>query len=98
VSQKRDRLQLKVLPQALQIVDLRSDADVVGPDVAAGPSASQPVIVDEAERIGEAVHFGEQVSEVDIRSAVEDDDRLALANVAEVQPGVADRDVALTRG
>jgi hypothetical protein len=42
------------------------------------------IVVDEAERIGQAIQVREQIVVVEIGSAMEDDDRLPLAAVAEL--------------
>jgi hypothetical protein len=47
-------------------------------------SAASLVVVDEAERIGQAVHLREQIVVVEIGPAMQEGDRLPLANFANI--------------
>jgi hypothetical protein len=58
VAQHRNGVQFEIAPHAVQVLDLRADADLVGLYLSGGPPASPLVVVDEAERVGESIHLG----------------------------------------
>ncbi len=71
--------------------------DLFGLDIPRRLAAPALIIVDEAERSGQAVHVGEQIVVVEIGSAVEEYDRPLLTDVAVIQLSIFDRDGPFTR-
>jgi hypothetical protein len=57
---------------------------------------SSLIVVDEAESIGQAIHIWEQIGVAKIGPAMEDDDRLSVADGAIIQLAILDRDITFT--
>jgi hypothetical protein len=89
VPKDRHRFQPEMAPHEVQILHLRLDTDVVGPDTAGGSPATALVVVDEPEPFGQMIEFGQQVVITEVRSTVQHDDRWALADLADLQSCVA---------
>jgi hypothetical protein len=78
-------LQPEVAPDAVDVVDLGPKVDVLGPNAARRAAATTLVVVDEAERLRQPVELGKQIRVVEVRPAVEHEDRIAGADVAAKQ-------------
>jgi hypothetical protein len=58
VPQQYHRVEVKILTHLLQICDVGCECDVFGLNMIGGSATPTLVVVDETERIGEAVQFG----------------------------------------
>ena len=86
VAEDGDRLEPEGLADRVEIVDLTREVDLVRRSAGERSTAAALVVVHEAERVGQAIHVGEQVLVVEVRSSVQDDDGRAVADLADVQP------------
>src|SRR5262252_4939391 len=75
--------------QRLEIVDFRGDRDILRPDVFSRFSAASLVVIDKVVRIRQAIHLGEEIALVEVRTAMKNDDRASLTDVAGVERHIA---------
>jgi hypothetical protein len=97
VPQQYHRVEVKILPNLLQICDVGCERDVFRVHTIGRSATPALVVVDEMERIGEAVQLGQQIAVVEIGPAMQDDDRLASADFSGIQFHASDRDAAFMR-
>ena len=67
MSQQYHRIEVKILPHFFYVGDFGCDGDILRLHMIRGPATSPLVVVNEAERIGETIHFGQQVALVEVR-------------------------------
>ena len=72
-------------PHPFEVVELRRERDVLRPHALGGSAAAALVVIDEAERVCEPIELRQQVRVVEVRPAVDDDDRMAGADIAAEQ-------------
>lgn len=92
-----DGLQAEMAPHPIEVLDLGSEADVPDPDAIGRPAATALVVVEETERLCEAVQLRQEVGVVEVWPAVHHHDRLSLADVATEQPEPVGGHVCLAR-
>jgi hypothetical protein len=88
---------MKQFAHALEILDLRADADLFGANVAPGLAPASLIVVYEAEGLGQAIHLGKQIVMVEVRSSVEDHERLSSADFAIIQSSTCELNMAFPR-
>jgi hypothetical protein len=93
VAEDRRRLDAEVAAHGLQVRNLGVEAHILGPGIPGRPAAPALVVVREPARICEPVELRPQVAVIEVRPAVEDDDRPAGADLAAVEPPTLDGDV-----
>src|SRR5215475_1739193 len=82
--------------QGLEIVDFGGDRDILRSDVCSRFPAASLVVIDKVVRTRQAIHLGEEIALVEVRTAVKNDDRAPLPDVAGVERHIAcDRNSAL---
>lgn len=94
MPQQRDPIEAVIPPQPLEILDLGRHRDRLGLGASLGSPPAPLVVVEEAERAGENVQLGEQVAVVEVGTAMEDDHRRPVADLAMEQTPVAQRHAA----
>ena len=83
--------QLKMLPQPVEILQIRRQRDLFRANILSRLSASALVIVNEPVRISEMIKFRPQIRVVEIRSTVKHDDRASAPDVTDVKRRIAGR-------
>jgi hypothetical protein len=91
VPEDRHRLQPEMAAHLVQVIHFGLDGDVGGSDAVGRPPATALIVVDDPESLGQTIQLGQQIVVVEVRPAVQHDDRKALADVAEMQPRAAGR-------
>ena len=85
MSEQRRRFEPEALTDAIEIVGLGRHRDVFGLLPRERSAAATLVVVHEMERFGQPIHLGQQVLVVEVGAAVQNHDRDAVADVADVQ-------------
>jgi hypothetical protein len=93
MAEKRRRPEPEPVEHGVQVRHLGADVDVLRLDAVRRTASPPLVVVDEAARVGEPVELRQQVRVVEVRPAVEDDERRAGADLAAVEPRTVDGDV-----
>jgi hypothetical protein len=88
---------VKILLHLLDIGDVGCECYVFGLHMICGSASAPLVVVDEVERIREAVELRHKITVVEIGSAVEHDDWCPLPDFPNIQFRSSDRDLTLTR-
>jgi len=96
VPQQYHGVEVKILSNLFYICDFGCERDVFGLHTIGGPAAPPLIVVDEMERIGQAVQVGHEIAVVEIRSTMEDDDFRTLPELSRIQLCVPNRDMAFT--
>ena len=86
VPENGDRLEPERLPHQIEVADLTRHGDVDGLSPGERPTTATLVVVDDSERISEAIHLGQQILVTEVRSTVHDDDRESGTHITDVQP------------
>jgi hypothetical protein len=86
-----------MLSDLVDVGDIRSERHIFGSHTVGGSTASPLVVVDESVRIGKAVEFRQEITMIEIGSAMQDDDWRAFPNVPRVQLRTSHGDPILTR-
>ena len=91
VAEDRDRVGTGPRADSIDVINLRSDRDVVGPLAAERTSAPALVVEDETEPIRQPVELREQVGVVEVRTTVDQDDRRPAPDVPDEELAPVDR-------
>ena len=82
VAEQGNRFEPELLAYPVEVLDLTGDADGFRRLAQERPAAAPLVVVDEAERLRQPIHLGQQVLVIEIGSSVHDDDRHAMADLS----------------
>src|SRR5438045_4567256 len=89
MPQECGRFEFVVLSDPVEIVDVGRHRHVVRLHMFGGSAASALVVVNEAIPISQSIELGKKVGLIEIRTAVEHDDRLTMPDFSSVKRGVS---------
>ncbi len=75
VPEHRRLFQVKAIPHPIDVLDVRRERDLLGSNAIRRLPAPALVVVDEVVRVGQPIEVGQQIADVEVRSAVEHDRR-----------------------
>src|SRR5262245_4149811 len=91
------RIESEMFTNGIEIGHLGFERHVLRMNARGGLSAASLIVVDQTISIGEPIEIGHEIAMIEIRSAVQNDDRGSLADLARIQLCARDSYMAFMR-
>ena len=85
------------VPHFIEIIDVGCKRNVLGHHLVRGSPTSPLVVVDEPECICQSIQIGQEIPMIEIRTAVEDDERLSPPDFSRIERCLSGLNTALAR-